>query len=484
MIEWSRRRVLGGLGAIAAPAAFGVGGGLVTRSLAESAGPGMGGARPSPYTPAGLVGLPDAAREQRGFSSLEMELRYGSADVQRRLLAATPPLRSGARFPWAEFGQLLNQRFSDLNRHFIFEYYPWYDNAPFRHWQQWSRVPPNDLAATSVPKLGAYSSRDTAVIEQHARWIKEVGAGAVNLSWWGINSFSGQSAHTVMDVLADHDIKVMFHIEPYRHDRAHRYLDDITYLIQEYGDRRGWDALLLLRDASDKMGPVFKSFRTIVAQQVTDCHGVVHNVPDYTPDEVWKQQTDSVRERFAPDFDHVTMLADSLNMNRTRKSGFDGIAVYNNFLDPSTWQGHSERANSDGLVYSFNTNPGFDSIARREIPADSCYVPNPFHPPTEVTWSETTERERARRLSQRQIRRTLSTSILVQSNPVHTNSRQGFFLVFLNSFNEWHEGHAFEPAKNYAALSGAELPSGYHNARRGSYRLKTLGRYLRRVLNA
>ena len=170
-------------------------------------------------------------------------------------------------------------------------------------------------------------------------------------------------------------------------------------------------------------------------------------------------------------------------MNRTRKSSFDGTAVYNNFHDPSTWQGHSEHTSSDGLVYSFNTNPGFDSIARQAVPKGSGYVPTPFHPATEINWNNSDDRERAKQLSQRQTHRTLSTSILVQSNPLHTSSRQDFFLVFLNSFNEWHDGHAFEPAKNYAYLYSMELPSGYHNERCGNYRIKTLRRYLRRVLN-
>ena len=41
----------------------------------------------------------------------------------------------------------LKERFPDLGRHFIFEYYPWYGAAPFRHWDQDAHRPPADLAA-------------------------------------------------------------------------------------------------------------------------------------------------------------------------------------------------------------------------------------------------------------------------------------------------------------------------------------------------
>ena len=54
------------------------------------------------------------------------------------------------------------------------------------------------------------------------------------------------------------------------------------------------------------------------------------------------------------------------------------------------------------------------------------------------------------------------------------NFRRGFFLIYLNSFNEWHEGHAFEPMKDAAALSPVERSFGYHNPIRGDYRLETL----------
>ncbi len=58
-------------------------------------------------------------------------------------------------------------------QHFAFEYYPWYRTDPWRHWDQWDRRPPLDIAATSMPLLGPYDSRDARVLERHARWIAD-----------------------------------------------------------------------------------------------------------------------------------------------------------------------------------------------------------------------------------------------------------------------------------------------------------------------
>src|SRR6267378_1175521 len=82
----------------------------------------------------------------------------------------------------------LAERFPDLRRHFIFEYYPWYRTNPFGHWNEADRQPPVDLASNYMPQLGAYDSRSTAVMEQHAKWIAESGVGAINVSWWGRGS--------------------------------------------------------------------------------------------------------------------------------------------------------------------------------------------------------------------------------------------------------------------------------------------------------
>ena len=46
--------------------------------------------------------------------------------------------------------------------------------------------------------------------------------------------------------------------------------------------------------------------------------------------------------------------------------------------------------------------------------------------------------------------------------------------MYINSFNEWHEGHQFEPMKSAANLTAAERAIGYHNPDDGQYRLDAL----------
>ncbi|SRR5260370_12452637 len=101
-----------------------------------------------------------------------------------------------AREP-ARGARALAKRFPDLPRHFAFEYYPWYAASPYPHWDQDGRHPPVDLASNYMARLGAYDSRSTVVMEQHARWIVESGAGAINVSWWGRDSDVDRIVHGV-----------------------------------------------------------------------------------------------------------------------------------------------------------------------------------------------------------------------------------------------------------------------------------------------
>ena len=130
-----------------------------------------------------------------------------------------------------------------------------------------------------------------------------------------------------MDVMAAHDIKVTFCLEPYRDDRGKVFAEDVRYLVREYGEKRGFDALLLLRNADGKEGPLFKGFACILPEDSTDCHGVTRPISDYTTDAQWRAQTDEVREalrgRVRPRDPPGRLAATCRARSR---AGFDGIA--------------------------------------------------------------------------------------------------------------------------------------------------------------
>ena len=385
--------------------------------------------------------------------------------------------------PWAELGQLLRSRYRDLRRHFVFEYYPWYDGDSFWHWDQWGRRPPADIAANSMPLLGAYDSRSAAVIEQHAQWMAEAGVGTINLSWWGIGSFSDRAVSIVMDVMHAHDIHVAFHLEPYGPDRVDRLAADVSYLLTKYGERRRWDCFFFHERADGSQGPVFKVFRTTLPQQIEDCHGVMRRVPDYVPPSTWLRATDHVRAAVDGTFDHLTLLSDTWDAACVRAAGFDGIAIYDPVIEREEWLGHALAATRLGMPFSFSVNPGLDEIGRRGLPADSCDRPRPFLPHMPgLSWSTAAGREQARRLSEQRIAETLEWTLLLQTHPWLGNVDQGFFLVYVTSFNEWHEGTQFEPMKAEAELIPEERIYGYRNPSDGVYRLRRLANLLRRLL--
>ena len=367
----------------------------------------------------------------------------------------------------------------DLRRHFLFEYYPWYGRDPWRHWEQWGRRPPDDLASNYFPRLGAYDSRDVRVLEQHARWIADSGAGGVNLSWWGGGSFEDQAAHTLFDVLRAHDLRATFHLEPYRRDRAAWLADDILYLLRVFGERRAYDVLLLLPDAAGS-GPVFKTFNTILPRRLAQCRGGSRPAPGYTPDAEWHRQTDLVRDLLRRDFPRTTLLADSLHLPRTRACGFDGIAIYDNFVGPERYPEIAGEASRLELLFSLNVNPGFDAITPRRFTSNECisfpsFVPVAVPP---IDWDTPEGRERAAVLARQRIDETFAATLRAQADPASSNGRRGFFLVYVNSFNEWHEGHAFEPMKDAAALSPGERAVRYGNPARGDGRMEGLRQLL------
>ncbi len=393
-------------------------------------------------------------------------------------LAATSP----APFPWRQFGDVLRARFRDRRRDFVFEYYPWYAADPFRHWTQWDRVPPADLAANTVPLLGPYDSRSRAGVEQHARWTAASGVGVINVSWWGQGSFSDRAVSLIMDVMADHDIHVTFHLEPYSRDRVTRFPDDVLYLLRQYGERRRWDCFFFHERDHDSQGPVFKLFNTTLPPRIEDCNGVIRALPDYVPESEWRRAADRLRTTLAGNFDHLTLLSESGDAKRVAAAGLDGFSIYDPVDTPEQWLSRALVASRLGLVFSFPINPGLDEIERRVVEPGSCYSPRPFLPRTaDLVWSRAEDRETARILAERRTEETVQLNLLLQTNPALGNVGKGFFLSYITSFNEWHEGHQYEPMKDSSSLTEAERAIGYHNPADGAYRLRHLADLLARL---
>jgi len=396
-------------------------------------------------------------------------------------LLSCPRGAAATRIPFAE-SEPLSARFADLPRHFIFEYYPWYSTSPWGHWDAANRRPPIDIASNYMPALGPYDSHARPIIEQHAKWIRQTGAGAIDISWWGRDGNPDRAVHALMDVMAYHDIHATFHLEPYGRSRAAGFARDIEHLIREFGDRRRWDCLLLLADADGTSGPVFKTFSTIELPESTDCHGNTRPIPDYVRDSVWRAQTDRVRETFAADFDHVTLLCDCTAVDRVAAAGFDGFAIYDPFVAPDTWPIHARNASGAGQLFSFNINPGFDGVVERQSP-DDCYRPPPFEPGGAVyNWTQREDRNAAYEKGAARVAESLAQTVALQTSPAFGNAERGFFLAFINSFNEWHEGTQFEPMRPRGGLSAEELAVGYHNHDCGTCRLDQLGYLLADVL--
>jgi glycosyl hydrolase family 99 len=398
---------------------------------------------------------------------------------RRRFLGAGLAAAAGLCLPAPAWTAPLRAlRIPDLRRRFVFEYYPWYGADPFRHWDAEDRVPPADVAAPYMPRLGAYDSRSRAVIAQHARWIAESGAGAVNLSWWGPDSYEDRAVHTVMDVMRDHDLKVTFHLEPYAEDRGRRFAEDVLYLIETYGERRGFDALLLLQDPDGGIGPVFKGFRTILPPTFRTCRGEVRPVSDFTPDEEWRAQINRLRATLRGTFGRIRFLADTTDVGRTAAGGFDGIAIFDNLVGPTRYGEIARAASERGLLFSLNVNPGYFQVVPRRPRVNECgqvEEPIPFTPPSpKLDLSTPNGRELAAALSRDRLADSFRTTVALQTDPALANARNGFFLAYVNSFNEWHEGTSFEPMKDAAELTAEERALGYANPAHGDYRLALL----------
>ena len=98
-----------------------------------------------------------------------------------------------------------------------------------------------------------------------------------------------------------------------------------------------------------------------------------------------------------------------------------------------------------------------------------------------LDWSDERDRERAHAAAVERVQETLGRNLVLQLDEDLHNAGEGFFLVYIVTFNEWHEGTQFEPMKPYGDLTAAERAVGYHNPAGGFARLDRLAELFRRL---
>ena len=353
----------------------------------------------------------------------------------------------------------LRRFYPDLARHFVFEYYPLVAIPGFRPLDLLNMAPaprhrePLRAEARTVRRAAGVRPRAARAVDQGRR---RGGGGALVV---GPGSWQDRAVSLILDVLSAHDLKATFALEPYTDDRGSHYSDDILYLLREYGEKRRWDAFLLLRNADGRAGPVFKSFGTILPETSTDCLGEPPGVRLHR------------RRRLAPPdgraAEHAARgLRPRRHCSRTRSSSLarrrpasTASASTTTSSRPSATAARRGRL-ARGAPVLVQRQPGLRPDRAAGHASDPCYAPRDFAPPVAgLDFASATGRERAAQASAERIRASWEATLDVQLDPALTNARRGFLLVYLNSFNEWHEGHAFEPMKDAAELSAESAPS-------------------------
>ncbi|XP_077577820.1 glycoprotein endo-alpha-1,2-mannosidase-like protein [Stigmatopora nigra] len=309
-------------------------------------------------------------------------------------------------------------------------YYAWYGSpkadGKFIHWDHvlvphWDpkiassyprgrHVPPEDIGSSFYPELGPYSSRDPAVLESHMEQIAASAAGVLVLSWYppGVADDNGEPTEdfvpAVLDAAYRHNLKVAFHLQPYRGRDEQSVLENVKYIIDRYGDHASF-----YRHASStptKNLPLFYIYDSYL-----------------TPTESWSRLltvggAHSLRGS-AYDGIFVALVVEERHKRDITSAGFDGMYTYfaaNGFSFGSShqnWKALKAFCDDNSLLFVPCVGPGY---------ADASVRP----------WNGHSARNR---VNGRYYETALRAALDARPD-----------VLAVTSFNEWHEGTQIEKA--------------------------------------
>ena len=293
-------------------------------------------------------------------------------------------------------------------------YYPWYGNLQtdnfYYHWSHQQFVkegkPKNypggeDIGADFYPKLGCYSSNSERDLNAHMQMLRRARVGVICSSWWGKNSYTDKAVPRLLDVAANHDIKVCFHIEPFPGRNAQTTRDAIVYIIDKYSRHSAF-----YRHGKDNPRPMFYVYDSYL-----------------TPAKQWK-----------------TILSPE-GSKTIRNTKYDSIVIglwvkerEQDFMTEGCFDGYYTYFATDGFTYG-STIENWPKLADWAKQNNKLFIPSvgPGYIDLRIRpWNNVNTRDRQ---NGTYYDREFAAAIAVRSP-----------IVSITSFNEWHEGTQIEPA--------------------------------------
>ncbi|XP_038655491.1 glycoprotein endo-alpha-1,2-mannosidase-like isoform X2 [Scyliorhinus canicula] len=366
-------------------------------------------------------------------------------------------------------------------------YYSWYGNQQFDgkyiHWNHplvphWDpkiassypkgrHIPPEDIGANFYPELGAYSSRDPAVLNAHMKQLRAAAIGVMALSWYppGMSDENGEPTEDLVPVIleAAHKYQLKFTFRavftkqpaacllaveavslwnflvsplstefpgdstPRRREtcvpawgqNSHQHEQSVIFHIEPYEGREN-TLYNNLKYIIDKYGshPAFYRYKTSAGRNLPMFY--IYDSYLISPGS-WANLLSVSGSRSLRNTQYdalfIALIVEEKHKNEILQAGFDGMYTYfatNGFSHGSShhnWQALKDFCDSNNLMFIPSVGPGYIDTSIR-------------------AWNNHNTRNR---VNGKYYETALSTALLVRPE-----------IITITSFNEWHEGTQIE----------------------------------------